>query len=230
MIFEADPAPQLLHDVVVNKTLSLLISCIYGAHCKAKNFNVVYICTYVRQHWKPSLFICCTKFQHWINAESFPVSQLCVNTLPATKITLITNGIYFGSLRVKHRHNCTLKNVNICISVSAKIDEQKHSGRKQSWVVMARRCDRWPTVRGCSDGLATSEANHPVAQCEITEKEGLNNTASKASKLASSWNLRNPKKWQIVFTLIGVYTVLSILLTLVFFLNNRTREVCRPTS
>jgi hypothetical protein len=30
---------------------------------------------------------------HWMNAESFPVSQLCVNTLPATKITLITNGI-----------------------------------------------------------------------------------------------------------------------------------------
>jgi hypothetical protein len=27
------------------------------------------------------------------NAESFPVSQLCVNTLPATKITLIANGI-----------------------------------------------------------------------------------------------------------------------------------------
>jgi hypothetical protein len=32
-------------------------------------------------------------FQHWISAESFPVSQLCVNTLPAIKITLITNGI-----------------------------------------------------------------------------------------------------------------------------------------
>jgi hypothetical protein len=31
-------------------------------------------------------------FQHWINAESFPVSQLCVNTLPAIKITLITDG------------------------------------------------------------------------------------------------------------------------------------------
>jgi hypothetical protein len=29
------------------------------------------------------------------------VSQLCVNTLPATKITLITDGIQFGSLRVK---------------------------------------------------------------------------------------------------------------------------------
>jgi hypothetical protein len=27
------------------------------------------------------------------NSESFPVSQLCVNTLPATKVTLITDGI-----------------------------------------------------------------------------------------------------------------------------------------
>jgi hypothetical protein len=33
------------------------------------------------------------KLQHWINAECFPVSQLCVNTLPATKIALITDGI-----------------------------------------------------------------------------------------------------------------------------------------
>jgi hypothetical protein len=33
------------------------------------------------------------KFQHWINAESYPVSQLCVNTLLATKITLITEEI-----------------------------------------------------------------------------------------------------------------------------------------
>jgi hypothetical protein len=31
----------------------------------------------------------------------FLFSQLCVNTLPATKITLITDGISFGSLRVK---------------------------------------------------------------------------------------------------------------------------------
>jgi hypothetical protein len=29
-----------------------------------------------------------------LNAESFLVSQLCVNTLPATKITLITDGHY----------------------------------------------------------------------------------------------------------------------------------------
>jgi hypothetical protein len=28
-----------------------------------------------------------------LNAESYPVSQLGVNTLPDTKITLITNGI-----------------------------------------------------------------------------------------------------------------------------------------
>jgi hypothetical protein len=27
------------------------------------------------------------------NAESYPVAQLCVNTLPATKVTLITDGI-----------------------------------------------------------------------------------------------------------------------------------------
>jgi hypothetical protein len=32
-------------------------------------------------------------FQHWINAESYPVAQLCVNTLLATKVTLITEGI-----------------------------------------------------------------------------------------------------------------------------------------
>jgi hypothetical protein len=30
----------------------------------------------------------------------FLLSELCVNTLPATKITIITNGIYLGSLRV----------------------------------------------------------------------------------------------------------------------------------
>jgi hypothetical protein len=37
--------------------------------------------------------ICYTMFEHKINAERFPVSQLCVNTLPTTKITLITKGI-----------------------------------------------------------------------------------------------------------------------------------------
>jgi hypothetical protein len=28
-----------------------------------------------------------------LNVESYPVAQLCVNTLPATKVTLITDGI-----------------------------------------------------------------------------------------------------------------------------------------
>jgi hypothetical protein len=41
-------------------------------------------------------------FQHWLDAESIPGSQLCVNTLPATNISVITNGILFGSLRVNY--------------------------------------------------------------------------------------------------------------------------------
>jgi len=32
---------------------------------------------------KQSLSICCTMFQHGINAERFPVSHLFVKTLPA---------------------------------------------------------------------------------------------------------------------------------------------------
>jgi hypothetical protein len=84
-----------LHFVGVFTTLnlSLLMSYIYGDPCKARNVNVVYIWTYVWQFWKPSLSICCTMFQHWINAESCPVAQLCVNTLLSTKITLFTDGI-----------------------------------------------------------------------------------------------------------------------------------------
>ena len=74
-------------------TLKWLMSYIYRAPSKARHFNVVHIWTYVWQQWKPSLSICCTMFQRWISAESFPVSQLCVNTLQATKVTLITDGI-----------------------------------------------------------------------------------------------------------------------------------------
>jgi hypothetical protein len=73
-------------------TLSLL-TYVYRAPCKARNFNVVYILTYVWQRWKPSLSICCIMFHHWINTESYPVAQLCVNTLLSTKVTLITDGI-----------------------------------------------------------------------------------------------------------------------------------------
>jgi hypothetical protein len=74
-------------------TLSPLMSYICGAPCKARNFKVLYIWTYVWQRWKPSFSIRCTMFQHWINAESYPAAQLCVNTLLATKVTLITDGI-----------------------------------------------------------------------------------------------------------------------------------------
>jgi hypothetical protein len=50
---------------------------IYGAPCKARNFNIVYTV------YGPM----------FVNAESYPVAHLCVNTLLATKITLITDGI-----------------------------------------------------------------------------------------------------------------------------------------
>jgi hypothetical protein len=71
----------------------LLGHSVYGAPCEARNVNVVYIWTYVWQLWKPSFSIYCTMFQRWIKAQSFPVSQLCVNTLPTTTVTLITGRI-----------------------------------------------------------------------------------------------------------------------------------------
>jgi hypothetical protein len=37
-------------DLIPRLTLSLLMSYIYGAPCKARKFNVVYIWTYVGQH------------------------------------------------------------------------------------------------------------------------------------------------------------------------------------
>jgi hypothetical protein len=75
-------------------TLNLLMSYIGGAPCKPRNFNVIYA-TYI------DLCLATLKavsfyllpFQHRINAESYPVAQLCVNTLLAAKVTLITDGI-----------------------------------------------------------------------------------------------------------------------------------------
>jgi hypothetical protein len=40
-----------------------------------------------------SFYLLCTMFQHWIYVESYRVAQLCVNTLPATKVILIMDGI-----------------------------------------------------------------------------------------------------------------------------------------
>ena len=42
-----------------------------------------------------SLSICCTMFQHWINAERFPVSHLCVNTLPASWQSVYTQRLMY---------------------------------------------------------------------------------------------------------------------------------------
>jgi hypothetical protein len=72
--------------ILPHLTLNLLMSYIYGAPCKARNFNVVYVWTYVWQRWKSSLSICCTMFKNWISAERFLVSQLCVNILPAPRL------------------------------------------------------------------------------------------------------------------------------------------------
>jgi hypothetical protein len=92
--------PKYRWDLIRHLTLSMLMSYIYGAPCKARNFNVVYIWTYVWQRLKPSLSICCKKFQHWINSESYPVAQLCVNTLPASQGYPNYKWVQFGTLRV----------------------------------------------------------------------------------------------------------------------------------
>jgi hypothetical protein len=68
---------------------------IYGAPCKARNFNVVYTCymDLSSATLKAVSFYLLHNVSTLNNAERFPVSQLCVNTLTATKVTLITNGI-----------------------------------------------------------------------------------------------------------------------------------------
>jgi hypothetical protein len=54
----------------------ILTSCIYGRLTTLKSVSFYLL------HNISTLNQC----------ESYPVTQLCVNTLPATKITLITNG------------------------------------------------------------------------------------------------------------------------------------------
>jgi hypothetical protein len=121
-------------------TLSLLMSYIYiyiyGAPCKTRNFNVVCIWTYVWQRWKPSLSICCTMFQHWINAESYPLAQLCVNTLLATKATLITGGIQFGTLMV----NSTTLSIKFN-SIESFMLMARNPGRGSNWPVRSLYCN-----------------------------------------------------------------------------------------
>jgi hypothetical protein len=76
------------------------MSHIDGAPCKARNFNVVCVCVYI--------YIYGLKFGNTeghlflFSAQCFNIEsmqkvilwhKLCVNTLPATKVTLITVGI-----------------------------------------------------------------------------------------------------------------------------------------
>jgi hypothetical protein len=42
---------------------------------------------------KPEILMFCIYGLKFGNAESFPMSQLYVNTLPATRVTLITDGV-----------------------------------------------------------------------------------------------------------------------------------------
>jgi hypothetical protein len=77
-------------------TLSLLMSNIYGAPGKARNFNGVYIYGLRFDNAESCLFLfAAQRFNIELMQKVFLCrsSQLCVNTLPATKITLITNGI-----------------------------------------------------------------------------------------------------------------------------------------
>jgi hypothetical protein len=69
------------------------MSYIYGAPCKARNLNVVYIYMDLRLATLKAASICSTMCQHCINGERYPVAQLCVNTLLATKVTLIKDGV-----------------------------------------------------------------------------------------------------------------------------------------
>jgi hypothetical protein len=64
------------------------MSYVYGAPCKARNFNVVYIWTYVWQRWKPSLSICCIMFQHW---TFYSNRQAHTNTLHPKKRDWLKN-------------------------------------------------------------------------------------------------------------------------------------------
>jgi hypothetical protein len=67
---------------------------IYGAPCKARNFNVVYIYMDLRL---ATLKAASFYFLHHVSTlnqcRNYPVAQSCVNTLLATKVTLITGGI-----------------------------------------------------------------------------------------------------------------------------------------
>jgi hypothetical protein len=69
------------------------MSYIYGAPCKARNFNVVYTYIYGPKsgNAESRLFLFAARFD--ISMQKVIPCHMCVNTLPATKVTLITEGI-----------------------------------------------------------------------------------------------------------------------------------------
>jgi hypothetical protein len=69
------------------------MSFIYGAPSKARNFNVVYIYGPMFGNAESSLFLFAAQCFNIESIQKVFLSQLCVNTLPATKITLNTDGI-----------------------------------------------------------------------------------------------------------------------------------------
>jgi hypothetical protein len=74
-------------------TLSLLMSCIYGAACKARNFKRRIYMDLRLATLKAVSFYLLHNVSTLNQCRKFSASQLCVNALPATKIALITNRI-----------------------------------------------------------------------------------------------------------------------------------------
>jgi hypothetical protein len=69
------------------------MSYIYGSPCKARNFNVVIYMDLRLGTLKAVSFYLLYYVSTLNNAESYSVTELCVNTLLSTKVTLITDGI-----------------------------------------------------------------------------------------------------------------------------------------
>jgi hypothetical protein len=66
------------------------MSYIYGAPCKARNFNVIYIYMGLRL---AKLIAFSSYLLHNVSTLNQCGKLSCVNTLPATKVILITDGI-----------------------------------------------------------------------------------------------------------------------------------------
>jgi hypothetical protein len=85
-----------LRNVILNLSPLMSYILVYGAPCKARNFNVVYIYIYMDLRLatlKAVSFYLLHNVLTLNHEEIYPVSQLCVNTLLATKVNLITYGI-----------------------------------------------------------------------------------------------------------------------------------------